>query len=1152
MVNLSSTPADSGSEEVASAPGAGSSAARIVLPERPAALADRAVAAWEEPVEILTYEPAAPDRFPAYFDRRVYQGSSGRVYPLPFHDRIGSEASLRTWRAVHLENWWLRLMLMPDLGGRIHIAVDRTNGYDLFYRNDVIKPALVGLAGPWISGGIELNWPQHHRPGTYLPTDVSIEEEQDGSVTVWCSDHDPLTRMKGMHGVRLSPDRAALELRVRLYNRSEVTQTFLWWANVAVRTHEDYQSFFPSDVRQVADHARRATTSFPASDGYYYGIDYSSRADSVTVAGDGTVVPGDRLDWYRNIPVPTSYMCVGSDADFFGGYDHAARAGVVHVADRRVAVGKKQWTWGDGAFGHAWERNLTDDGSHYLELMAGVFTDNQPDFSWLAPGETKVFSQVWYPIQEIGPAVAANVDAAVSLEVRAPQATGRPASSARVGVVVTREVGPLAIEVLGESGSVLATARLTPAPGAPGIVELDLDGAVDPSVVGVRLLQDGAELLSWRPESSPAAPIEPATEPPAPEEITSVEELYLTGVHIAQYRHPTRSPLPYWSEALRRDPGHSPTHTARAGLAYAEGRYADAEAGARAALARLNRRNANPADSGARYLLGLALRRTGRPDEAYDAFGKASWNRAWRGSSGYQMALLDVSAGRDAEALHRLDDVLRAEPEHLQARSLRVIVLRRRGRAAEAEELLAATLGLDPLDWWSRDLNGEPLTCDAQTCLDVALEYASCGLVDDALRVLGRAADRERQRVSGAPALGPLRGYHAAALHERRGDHVAAAAALDLARTADAGWCFPVRLDDADALGLRQSDGRAAGLLGHWLYAHDRPDDAIAAWGRAVAADPSDVVSWRNLGLAAINRQDDPIRARQAYDAALLAAPADPQLVLERDQLALVSGADPVSRRAYLEDHAELLADRDGAVVELAHLCLDLDDPQTAHELLSRRVFGAAEGGEGQVLEVWERTQVALARRAMASGDAERAVALIDAALEPPATLGEARHPLTNPAHLHLARGEALALGGRAEAAEASWQRAADAEGDFRTMNAEPFSEATYSSVIAQRRLGRTAEADRTVANLAEYVERLRTAPARIDYFATSLATRLVFNEDLELAKERRVAYLDAQLDLLRGDVGSARGRLRSLVDAAPSHHAARDLLAETETGAGR
>src|SRR3954451_21634935 len=247
---------------------------RIELPEAPLSIADSPVRAWAQPVTIDTYLPEEPSRFPEFLDRPVFQGSSGRVFPLPFHERISSAKEPRSWRAIHLENEFVRLMILPELGGRIHIGFDKTAGYDFFYRNSVIKPALVGLTGPWISGGVEFNWPQHHRPATFLPVDVEIEHEPGGAVTVWCSDHDPFARMKGMHGVRLHPDRAVIELRVRLYNRSELPQTFLWWANVAARVDEHYQSFFPRAVRLVADHARRALTAFPAADRPYYGVDY--------------------------------------------------------------------------------------------------------------------------------------------------------------------------------------------------------------------------------------------------------------------------------------------------------------------------------------------------------------------------------------------------------------------------------------------------------------------------------------------------------------------------------------------------------------------------------------------------------------------------------------------------------------------------------------------------------------------------------------------------------------------------------------------------------------------------------------------------------------------------------------------------------------
>ena len=153
------------------------------------------VKAWEEPVRIRSYMPAAPDPNPLFLEKRVYQGSSGRVYPLPVIDRVDTEPSVHEWKAAHIENEFIRLMIMPEIGGRIHVGLDKVNGYDFFYRQNVIKPALVGLAGPWISGGVEFNWPQHHRPATFMPVELMIERDPDGSITIWCSDHDPMLRM---------------------------------------------------------------------------------------------------------------------------------------------------------------------------------------------------------------------------------------------------------------------------------------------------------------------------------------------------------------------------------------------------------------------------------------------------------------------------------------------------------------------------------------------------------------------------------------------------------------------------------------------------------------------------------------------------------------------------------------------------------------------------------------------------------------------------------------------------------------------------------------------------------------------------------------------------------------------------------------------
>ncbi|MCG8390902.1 MAG: DUF5107 domain-containing protein, partial [Cytophagales bacterium] len=353
---------------------------------------------------IPTYELGKSEINPVFFEKRVYQGSSGKVYPVPFIDKVYDTPVDKNYQTATLENEFVRLVMLPEIGGRIFEAQDKANqDYDFFYKQEVIKPALVGLAGPWISGGVEFNWPQHHRPGTYLPTDVYIEEEADGARTIWMSEYDPMYRLKGMHGIRLRPGSALVELRGRLFNRTAITQTFLWWANVAVEVHKDYQSFFPPDVHYVADHAVRAMSCFPIAENSYYGIPYHER-------------PGKNdLRKYENISVPTSYMICDTNYDFFGGYDFKAEGGFVHVANRHIAPGKKQWTWGSEDFGKAWDRELADKGGPYFELMAGVYTDNQPDFAYLLPFETKTFSQFWWSYKKLGPVQNANKEVAIKL-----------------------------------------------------------------------------------------------------------------------------------------------------------------------------------------------------------------------------------------------------------------------------------------------------------------------------------------------------------------------------------------------------------------------------------------------------------------------------------------------------------------------------------------------------------------------------------------------------------------------------------------------------------------------------------------------------------------------------------------------------------------
>lgn len=1117
---------------------------QLELPEAPTDQISP-VKAWSEPVVIPTYLPMPPDMNPMFLEKRVYQGSSGRVYPLPFTDRIATEVTEHAWQAVHLENEFLRVMVLPEIGGRVHVGMDKTNGYDFFYRQNVIKPALVGLAGPWISGGVEFNWPQHHRPSTFMPVSVHIEKHSDDSRTVWCSDHDPINRLKGMHGVCLHPGKAYIELKVRLYNRTPFVQTFLWWANVATHVHELYQSFFPPDVHHVADHAKRAVSQFPLCAGHYYGVNYGQRGSHGVPVEEcpkkfippGQYAPND-LTWYANIPVPTSYMAMGSSEDFCGGYDHQRKAGLVLIADHHIAPGKKQWTWGNHEFGYAWDRNLTDDDGPYIELMAGVYTDNQPDFSFLAPGETRAFSQYWYPIREIGPVQKANIDAALSLT--------KSEGKARVGVYVTQAFSGLQVRLETNAGSVGHWQRDL-APGTALLESVTLPSEINETDLTVKVhTATGRELLSYNPSfSAECEPLQPATEPALPEDTHSNDELYLTGVHLEQYRHATRYPDAYWREALRRDPHDSRCNNAMGLWHLRRGELNDAERHFRRAIQTLTKRNPNPYDGEPYYNLGLALRYAGRDEDAYSAFYKSTWNFAWRAAGYLALAELDAKCGDWNAAIEHLTFSLRANTDNLNARNLAVYAFRRTDRNAEADRLLGETLNLDPLDVWARHLSGQSLPHDNQSRLDMAFDYARAGLYEEASSVL-YSADKKVKDGSVPIVL-----YALAHFQTQMGHAPEAAALYSEATLASPDYCFPSRLEELIILqattASHPNDARAAYYLGNLLYDRRRHREAIAAWERSSRLDPLFSIVWRNLGIGYFNVLGDAELARAAFDKAIQANPQDARILYERDQLAKRIGEAPERRLAELEKYSDAVRYRDDLSVELASLYNQTHQHHKALSLIRGRKFQPWEGGEGLALGQHVRTHLALGRRALADRNPVEARRLFEAALQCPENLGEAAHLLANQSDIFYLLGIACDAAGDRLTAKKWWERAASYRGNFQEMSVKSFSDMTYYNALALKRLDRTREAEELLRSLKAHAETLLQQKVQVDYFATSLPAMLLFDDDLQKRNTVAAAFLQAQACLGLGETAKAKQLIREVLQLDRNHPQAADLLAELE-----
>jgi tetratricopeptide (TPR) repeat protein len=1103
-------------------------------------------------VLLPTYDPLPPDKHPMFLEKRVYQGSSGKVYPLPFYNRIAAERTEREWKTVYLENDFIEVMILPEIGGRIHVGRDKINGYDFFYRQTVIKPALVGLAGPWISGGVEFNWPQHHRPATYMPVDVEIEEHPNGSKTVWLGDHDPMCRMKGMHGVCLHPDKALIELKVRAFNRTPFIQSFLWWANVAAKVHEGYQSFFPPDVTHVADHAKRAISTYPLCTGSYYGVDYAGRAKHGVPAvelpaafvpphssksdlhGEIPTYPPNDLSWYANIPVPTSYMCIGSEKDFFGGYDHKQKAGLIHIANHHISPGKKQWTWGNHEFGYAWDRNLTESDGPYIEVMAGVFTDNQPDFSFLNPGETRTWSQFWYPIRDIGPAREATTEAALSLNI--------VRNTAKIGIHVTQDFANATV-TLASSNRVIASWQADLSPNKPVTHSVKLPRQSKSTALRLSLVDNKNREIATISPAGPkkVPPPKAATEPPAPRKVASADELYIIGVHLDQYRHATRCPSLYWREALRRDPGDARCNNALGLWHLKRGEFAEAEAYFRKSIARLTERNPNPRDGEPYYNLGLTLRYLGRDDDAYAAFYKAVWNQAWQSAGYYALAEIDSLRHEWSMALSHLDESLRVNTDNLRARDLRALVLRKLGRVEEAAQLLNSTLDLDPLDWLSRHINGQPLSCNTQTHLDIALDLSRSGFFSEAIQLL-EMADKKPD-----PGTAPLIAYHLAWLHARAGNTRPALHWLKRAARRSPDYCFPSRLEEISileaAISLNPADARASYYLGNLLYDKNRHAEAIRHWERAAKLDPSFSIVWRNLGIGYFNVSQKPEKARAAYEKAFRASPRESRLLYERDQLWKRIRITPNRRLAELERHDKLVRERDDLCVEFCALLNQTHQSSRALNILATRKFQPWEGGEGLALGQYVRTHLCLARSSMKKGDLASARSHLEEALESPTNLGEARHLLANQSDVHYHLGQVHAAMHNTKEARKHWNLAATFRGDFQQMSVRAFSEMTYFSALAMESLGKAKAARKLFAQLLSYARKLEKAKATIDYFATSLPTMLLFNEDIQERQEIQALFMQAQAALGLKRQKKARVLLAIVLRRDPGHALAADLL---------
>ena len=1063
---------------------------------------------WEEKVTIPTYEAGKPDKNPVFLEKRVYQGSSGRIYPHTVIEKISDEKKDKEYTALFLENDYLKVMMLPELGGRIQRACDKTNGYDFIYYNHVIKPALVGLAGPWISGGIEFNWPQHHRPSTFDPVEYTYAENEDGSATVWMGEIENMFRTEGVLGVTLYPDKAYIELSAKLYNRTKMPQTFLWWANPAVAVNDDTISVFPEDVTAVYDHGKRDVISFPYAEGTYYKHKY----DHVNIAQ------------YKNIPVPTSYMAYRSDYNFIGEYDYGKQAGLLHVADHHIAPGKKQWTWGYGEFGKAWDRALTDEDGPYIELMTGCFTDNQPDFTWIQPQETKNFKQYFMPYKKIGYVKNATVDAAVNAEYdeTAGQLTiaayttsvqkgaqillTRPGENGGQGKVWYEKCVDLSPEHTCEVK--IDREKLQQIPAFTGETQNSTE-ALGGLQVCVRAA-DGRELVSYCfPEKIEAEVPEPAKAAPLPKDCKTTEDLFLYGLHVEQYRHATYHPEDYYLEGLRRDPTDIRLNNAYGRCLLRNCDFAGAEKYFRKAVEKSIRSNPNPYDYEPYYNLGLALKYQGKTKEAYDAFYKAVWGGSFQAPGFYELACLDAKEGRFAEALEHVNESILRQYHCMKARALKESLFKKMGRVQEAEKLHKESLKIDPL------YDRQPEKINHNTLLELMIDLYEAGDYAQGIALAETWVDL--RNASQEEDIYPLVYYYIAygyrnLLGEENAGQAERYAALGEKSVADG--CFPHRIEDYIVLKrlAEENDlGMAYYYLGCLLYDRRVYEEAIADYEKAALKHPEFPTVHRNLALAYYNVKKQPQRAYEEMEKAFALDETDARVYLELDQLKKRRNVPVKERLRDMEKHFALVESRDDLYLEYVTLLNTLGEAAEALTLIEKRQFHQWEGGEGKVAGQYLTALYQLAKEAVRKGAcAEAKTLLLQAAGKYPHNLGEGKLESAQENNLYYLLGLVHEKLGEDKEASECLAKACHGESEPVGMmyyNDQP-PEMIYYQGLAYRKLGDEEQARQRFRKLVDYGKKHIGDDVKIDYFAVSLPDLLIFEENLKERNRKHCLFM--------------------------------------------
>jgi tetratricopeptide (TPR) repeat protein len=993
-------------------------------------------------ITLPTYALTGENRNPVFHS----QYGVAHIYPYTLQDEIAPKPTDITYRTLNLENEYLRVTVLPDLGGRVYSVYDKISEREVFYKNNTIKFSPLAIRGAFFSGGVEFSFPVAHAPTTADPVNWDIWEEEDGSASIMIGGLEHMSGMRWSIKLSLYPDRCALSQDVWLYNPTPIPGRYHYWTNASLDSDDQTEFIYP--LQRVRSYEFAGTASWPVAR-----LDLITNEPGLPGMEGVPMWPAERMHdpfnfrWEKNMLAQVSIFGRDVTWDYFGAWRHSTNTGYAHFARYQDVSGMKLWSWGQSEVGIVNQSALMDDGSLYAETQCGAM-ETQLDFDFLPPGKTRAWREWWLPLRDLGGLTCASEEVGAKLNMNLGE--DQSLVNLNLGICPVYPLENATVELSIPGKVLLDQTNLTISPMTSWLSTVSVkakDLADHPLTLKVSD-GDGREILAYTHERGTGSigPSEAETQAPP----STAEDYYALGLKHENYDNRAQA-LDSYREALGIDEGHGASHFQLGMMGLRNADYQDAkEHFQRAADLEIEEAN---------YYLGLIAWYAHDVNTAEKHYRSVPAKNPLSAAASFGKAKAALSREKWGDAVQTLKKTKPPEEAANSYAILLAMALRRAGENAQATKELQKLLAKDPINLVAlqelSSIEAETqndassklkrlLDDDRQYILDLAGYYLDCGLSSDTLSVL----ETWEEGWENAMVF-----YLAAYVCHLLGEEKDAAGWMQKAQASDLDKVFPGRLWEVNALNYaldqNPKDNQAKYFLANFLYAHQRFDEAIELWEDALKGLGDFDVLQRNLGLAYWQQREDLPGATKSFEQALSLNPNNQDLYIHLDDLYKIQGQDD-KRTKLLSAIENLDPLREDVRKRSVVMRVDLGRYEEALKILTEEKFVPLEMDQSFHL-LYVRTLLQSGEASLEAGDIEEAITSFHRALEFPENHGVGQPTTMGNAEIYYRLGCAFELLGEFQHAIQAWQEAAKEH--------HAFEDALYEFVqMSLDKLGRYSE----------------------------------------------------------------------------------------------